>query len=227
MSDTIGPVRSGSILTPQEFFEPVQPQPQVETTPLVQLNQDTFETRSVDLRQQLTSPNSRLAIAIGNAEGTRTLRGGFTNAYYGHGDPGNRRWNKGTFSFQVYQNRNVRTPGQADQAQLSILRARIPQFEAAARRAGLDPSNPRLQAAFFDLSNQSSPRIWGRFLARLTQTLGGKELSVKNIIAARYDAMFDDRGRFTATGLKRPSKAMRDQTRRTNAIEQVLQSRMR
>lgn len=43
---------------------------------------------------------SRLAVAIGAAEGTRTVTGDKTPAYYGHVDPGNGVWNWGTFSFQ-------------------------------------------------------------------------------------------------------------------------------
>ncbi len=44
--------------------------------------------------------NSLVAIAIGHAEGTRTVHGSRTDAYYGHTDPGNGVWNLGTFSYQ-------------------------------------------------------------------------------------------------------------------------------
>ncbi|MBL8957882.1 MAG: LysM peptidoglycan-binding domain-containing protein, partial [Myxococcaceae bacterium] len=129
-------------------------------------------TGGLNLQSELSSPDSTLSIAIGNAEGTRTVNGGRTAAYGSHTDPGNGARNLGTFSYQAHQNPNVRTPEQADQVQLARLRAQIPAYEAAARRAGLDPNNPRLQAAYFDLWNQS-PRMAGRFLERLPQTMGG------------------------------------------------------
>lgn len=220
MVDSLSPLRSSQ--TVRSYSEsPTSSMYEVDE-PTVPLNADVFEAAPTSLSRQLSSPNSKLAIAIGNAEGTRTVRGGFTKAYYGHLDPGNQRANLGTFSFQRYQNKNVKTPQQADQAQLSILRARIPAFEQACRRAGVDAKNPKLQAAFFDLSNQCSPRIWNRFLDRLPRTLAGKELSLTNLTRARWDAMFDDRGRFTATGLKTPGRAMRDQLRRMKAIDSVV-----
>lgn len=180
--------------------------------------------QGLDLQRELSSPDSTLSVAIGNAEGTRTRDGGRTAAYGSHNDPGNGRRNLGTFSYQAHQNPNVRTPEQADQVQLQRLRGQIPAYEAAARRAGLDPNNPRLQAAYFDLWNQS-PRMAGRFLERLPQTMGGREITVDNLVQARLNSTFDDRGRFTSTGLGNPQRAERDQRRRLEAMEAVLQAR--
>jgi hypothetical protein len=198
---------------------PLSEQPTLRSTPL---SSDAFETGADDLSRALSSSGTTLCVAIGHAEGTRTVNGGRTAAYYHHGDPANGRRNLGTFSFQQYQDQSVKTPEDADRVQLGRLRARIPMFEAACRRAGVDARDERLQAAFFDLSNQCSPRIWNRFLARLPQTLGGKPLTVKALTLARFDAMFDDKGHFTAMGLKSPTRALADQTRRMNAIEAVI-----
>ena len=176
------------------------------------------------LRQQLSNPDTTLSVAIGNAEGTRTRTGGRTSAYGAHNDPGNGRRNLGTFSYQAYQNPNVRTPEQADAVQLQRLRAQIPAYESAVRRAGLDPNNPRLQAAYFDLWNQS-PRMAQRFLERLPQTLAGREITVESLTAARLNSCYDDRGRFTSTGLNNPRQAERDQRRRLEAIGGVLRER--
>jgi len=178
----------------------------------------------LDLQRELSSPDSTLSVAIGNAEGTRTRDGGRTRAYGSHNDPGNGRRNLGTFSYQAHQNPNVRTPEQADQVQLARLRRQIPAYEAAARRAGLDPSNPRLQAAYFDLWNQS-PRMAQRFLDRLPQTMAGREINVENLTAARLNSCYDDRGRFTSTGLRNPQRAEADQRRRLQAMEAVLRAR--
>ena len=200
---------------------PQQPNTDGEQT-VSQTTAGTKNGRGFNLQKELSSADSVLSVAIGNAEGNRTVDGGKTGSYGSHVDPGNGKKNLGNFSYQAYQNKNVQTPAQADQAQLGVLRSFQPKYEAACRKAGMDPNNPRLQAAFFDLANQCSPEIFNRFLNRLPQTLAGKPLTVENLIKARHDALFDDRGRFTATGLKTPAKAMADQTRRMRAIEAVL-----
>jgi hypothetical protein len=109
-----------------------------------------------------------------------------------------------------------------DRVQLAMLYRRIPLFEAACRRAGLDSKNPRLQAAFFDLSHQCAPRVWNRFLNRLPQTLGRCAPSMRDVVHARFDAMFDARGRFTAAEVTSPARAIGDQLHRQNALETVL-----
>jgi LysM repeat protein len=184
--------------------------------------QGTKNGKSFNLQKELSSADSILSIAIGNAEGNRTVTGAKTASYGSHVDPGNGKKNLGNFSYQAYQNPNVKTPAQADQAQLGVLRSFQPKYEAACRKAGIDPNNPRMQAAFFDLANQCSPKIWGRFLERLPQTMAGKEITVDNLIKARHNALFDDRKVFTATGLKTPTRALADQTRRMRAMEAVL-----
>jgi hypothetical protein len=175
----------------------------------------------LNLHDQFSSPDSTLSVAIGNAEGNRTVNGGRTRSYGGHTDPGNHAHNRGTFS---YQGPGATTPEQADQIQLRRLQGQIPAYTQAAQRAGLDPNNPRLQAAYFDLWNQS-PRMAGRFLQRMGQTLGNQPLTPQSIAAARTNAAYDDQGRFTSTGLHTPQRAAADQLRRENALEAVLRAR--
>lgn len=180
--------------------------------------------RGMNLASELSSPNSTLSVAIGNAEGNRTVNGGTTGSYGGHIDPGNRAHNLGTFSFQTKQDRNVSNAAEADAVQLRRLRGQIPAFEAACQKAGVDANNPRLQAAYFDLWNQS-PNMAKRFLGRMQSQLGGKELSVENITKARVNSTRNAFGIFTSTGLKNPAKAYQDQLRRENALEAVLRHR--
>ena len=61
--------------------------------------------------------DSLVARAVGSAEGTRTAEGGYTAAYYGHVDPGNHKWNLGSFSYQHGAN----SPTEADAKQLKWL----------------------------------------------------------------------------------------------------------
>jgi len=97
----------------------------------------TASTRpTLNLQAELSNPDSALSVAIGNAEGTRTVSGGRTAAYSGHEDPGNGAWNAGTFSYQVKQG-GAGSPAEAD---------RVPRMNAIADvlkvRGLLDGSAP-------------------------------------------------------------------------------------
>ena len=88
-----------------------------------------------DLTQQSASPDSELSVAIGMAEGTRTAGGGKTTVCDGHTDPGNQKAIQGTFSYQHMAS----SPHEADQKQLQAMREFRPEYEAAYRKAGIDP----------------------------------------------------------------------------------------
>ncbi|NJN60517.1 MAG: hypothetical protein HC795_02330 [Coleofasciculaceae cyanobacterium RL_1_1] len=61
------------------------------------------------------------AIAIGMAEGTRTIDGVRTAAWYGHTDPGNANYNVGTFSSQ----NTALSPELADDQELQRIREKL------------------------------------------------------------------------------------------------------
>jgi len=186
--------------------------------------------------------NAAAAIVIGTAEGTRRPDGGFTPAYGGHTDPGNAAHNRGSFSYQ----HTASSPADADRRQLQTLSNQLPAYEAAARRAGLDPNNARLASAYLDLLNQS-PSAAGRFLNQLG-TLRGQPLDAAHIADLRLhsfvDASTGQRFRLGSGGLagsgfatiaqrqqhgRTPTEAQvqavirADQLRRTNAVESALQ----
>lgn len=196
--------------------------------------------------QQFTNPalasNAAAAIVIGTAEGTRRPDGGFTAAYGGHTDPGNAAHNRGSFSYQ----HAASSPADADRRQLQTLRDHLPAYEAAARRAGLDPADARLASAYLDLFNQS-PSAAGRFVGQL-ETLRGQPLDVAHIANLRFrsfvNASTGQRFRLDSGGLagsgfaniaqrqqhgRAPTEAQvqavirADQLRRTNAVEGALQ----
>jgi uncharacterized protein (TIGR02594 family) len=143
---------------------------------------------TMDLRR-FTDPalgsNAAAAIVIGNAEGTRRPDGGFTAAFGGHTDPGNAAHNRGSFSYQ----HAASSPADADRRQLQTLQGRLPAYEAAARGAGLDPSNVRLASAYLDLYNQS-PSAAQRFLNQL-DTLRGRPLDVATLTQLRVNSFVD------------------------------------
>ncbi|HEY8880912.1 MAG TPA: TIGR02594 family protein [Roseateles sp.] len=195
--------------------------------------------------QHFTDPalgsNAAAAIVIGSAEGTRRPDGGFTAAYGGHTDPGNAVHNRGSFSYQ----HAATSPADADRRQLQTLQGQLPAYEAAARRAGLDPSNARLASAYLDLYNQS-PSAAGRFLSQLG-TLRGQPLDAAHLTQLRFNSFVDaasgERFRLSGGGQagsgfvniarnqlhRTPTEAevqaviRADQQRRTNAVEGALQ----
>jgi murein DD-endopeptidase MepM/ murein hydrolase activator NlpD len=125
---------------------PVAPKGPVGQTSGGQINlQDFFDPTK--------GSKSPAAIVIGNAEGNRTPNDGFRASYTSHIDPGNGKGNRGSFSYQ--HGTKGTTPEQADRLQLAKLSNQIPAYEAAARKAGLDPKNATLATAYFDLFNQS------------------------------------------------------------------------
>jgi LysM repeat protein len=122
---------------------------------------------------------SLAAIVIGNAEGNRRPDGSFTKSANGHIDPGNGAANVGSFSKQGMAGSSIES---ADKAQLKALSAKIPAYEAAAQKAGLDPKNALLASSYFDLYNQS-PKAAGRFLDQMgyLKTNGISEKTVNQL----------------------------------------------
>ncbi len=179
---------------------------------------------------------SPAAIVIGNAEGTRTPSGGTTSAYNGHVDPGNSAQNRGSFSLQGAAGS---TAEQADRTQLARLTGRIPVYEEAARRAGLDPANATLATAYFDLYNQS-PTAAARFLNQLDtlRTAGISQASVTDLrfhsfvdrsTGQRFEGAGGGFARIAADRLERAPTEREvqavirsDQTRRQNAMARAM-----
>lgn len=173
---------------------------------------------ALDLNRELASPDSRLSVAIGVAEGTRTPDGARTAAYTQHTDPGNGKTNVGTFSYQ----HGAASPAQADRQQLQEFKRVQPQYENACRKAGLDPSNPLLAATFFDLYNQAPAAAMnkGGLLDQLP-SLARKGVTAENLAQARYQSFYDpDKGAFD-TNLSLPDLKA-DQQRRTDCLVQVV-----
>jgi murein DD-endopeptidase MepM/ murein hydrolase activator NlpD len=108
--------------------------------------------------------NAPVAIIVGNAEGTRTPSGGKTKLYYGHTDPGDKKPNIGSFSYNASRGLgNATTPEAADKVELKGLNSARTNYESKVRAAGLDPNNSLLASTFFDEHIQS-PRSAGRLL---------------------------------------------------------------
>jgi hypothetical protein len=189
--------------------------------------------------------DSPLAVAIGAAEGTRTVEGSKNPAYYWHQDPGNYANNFGTFSYQhfgasethkVDQQQTVgakrataakhNLPELADQRQLKRLRQFHDQLRQQALAKGMTLTQLELVNGL-DLVNQSEEAalaVWG-YLDRLAQM---KELMPhdpeEQILEARTWAYWSpDLNHWDAPGLGNTYSTIRhDQTRRYEAVKAAL-----
>lgn len=166
--------------------------------------------------------NSLVAKAVGSAEGTRTPDGGKTWAYYGHVDPGNGRWNLGSFSYQ----HGASSPEEADQRQLDRLRR---QFEvirqqadaAIGLRLGLEA-----QLNGIDLANQAPLAALDRggYIDRLRQAQDQGLKGSKAVLYARtYSYLNPVTNQWDAPGLGNNLDSItQDQARRQSAIAQAI-----
>lgn len=145
--------------------------------------------------------NSLMAIAIGNAEGTRTPDGGKTSAFSSHTDPGNGVTNLGTFSYQ----HGASSPEEADQKQLERLKG---QMQPLAGQLSRKDVATWLNLA--DLLNQS-PAAGQNFPKYLQQCNG-------DILCARVKSYEGDAPGITRNGIT----IEQDQRRRMEGIEKAI-----
>ena len=107
------------------------------------------------------------AVVIGHAEGNIDTFGKPKKDYYGHKDPGDGKWNIGSFSranARFPKSPPARTPQEADQMHLKTLQSDAGKFTNALEKAGLDPENVWLQSTYFDALNQAGPDIANKML---------------------------------------------------------------
>ena len=170
--------------------------------------------------------DSLVARVVGSAEGTRTVEGKRTPAYYGHTDPGNGVWNLGSFSYQ----HGAKTPEEADQKQLKRLRAQAELLHQKANALGLELSlEEKLNG--IDLANQAPKAALDRggYIDWLDNArrmgLSGEEA----VLWARTRSFLDpDTQQWNAPGLGNTTASIsRDQERRLKAIAYALASFMR
>ncbi|MGP1384742.1 MAG: hypothetical protein ACTS2F_14350 [Thainema sp.] len=183
------------------------------------------ETKPISRTDQLFAgkADSLVARAIGHAEGTRTISGEHTPAYYGHNDPGNGKWNLGSFSYQ----HGASSPEVADELQLQRLQEQYQTLQQQAQQLKLDLSLAE-DLNGLDLANQAPRAALGEagYLARLAeaQTMGLRGSDA--ILWARTRAFLDpDTQQWNAPGLGNTLTGIsRDQERRMTAIQQILET---
>lgn len=167
--------------------------------------------------------NSLVAVAVGNAEGTRTPEGKNSAGYYGHSDPGNGVWNLGTFSYQHGAN----SPEEADKKQLNRLKKQAQVMQEQATAKGLKLTLEETLNGI-DLANQAPKAVLDTqgyidWLAKAHE-MGMDKSEV--ILWARVQSFIDPKTQqWNAPGLgNNATQITRDQRRRVEAIANALQA---
>ena len=170
--------------------------------------------------------------AIGMAEGTVTASGQKTSAWYGHGDPGNGRLNRGFGSYQVYQHRRGAglSAAEADRVQADRLATQWPRIDKALTQAGFVPGPVRdlVAANALDAWNQAPETQEGKHgllnpaqLGELKGRVDRGEPPVNAVVSWRTNAFRNDSGRLEAGGFGNSlPRLTADQRRRTEAVAQ-------
>lgn len=147
--------------------------------------------------------------AIGRAEGTRDRNGNPTAAFNGHTDPGNRKRNQGSFSYQ----HGASSPDEADQKWLAVLRKAEPEIQQQAIAKFNQPLSKAALVAALDAYTQS-PDAGKRFVPHLATA----DPSPEQLIAARTAALAESRRVLGGP----PLNVSADQQRRVNALLEQL-----
>lgn len=170
------------------------------------------------IRRLFANPDSPGVIALGMAEGTRTVDGGKTSAYWGHTDPGNGKHNLGSFSYQ----HGARTPEEADFLQLQRLYQYTAALQEYAAANNMQLTLIELMAGI-DLANQA-PLAAQHYLANLQQLKARGFVGMDAILEARaYSYINPATGRLEASGFDNNWQWLRyDQARRIAAIQHAL-----
>ena len=240
INDELGPMGVDALKRAKRELKLTGPEDQAGPTTVAALRTRASQGTAADFGAQLRSSSlSQTPIyrAIGLAEGTIGANGQPTDAYFGHGDPGNGALNRGFASYQVFQHPrgNALTAPEADRVQADRLAAQWPTIDAALTRAGFAPGPVRnlVAANALDAWNQSPATQGGRYgllnpaqLSKLKAELAAGTNPVDAVTSWRAESYQTDSGRLDAPGLGNSMSRVRaDQGRRAAAVAQGLSVR--
>jgi hypothetical protein len=141
-----------------------------------------------------------LFVMIGVSEGTRTANGGYTKAYYGHSDPGDQNYNRGTVS----GGRNSSaSPEMIDQKWMGILTNMQQRMRPQLIVLGLMPGTQGYNRVMFNLMDLTvqSPKAAQDFAGSLFGTVREGGFTIEAIAKARADSFINpETGRLEASG---------------------------
>lgn len=145
----------------------------------------------------IRSDRHPIMVAIGINEGTRTPDGGYTQAYFGHRDPGNGKLNVGTVSGQ-----QGGSPQSSDRRWMGMLTNTAVKVTPLLQRMGIQQNSVGFNRLLFnalDLAVQA-PAALPDFLRRLPRIIQAG-VTIEAIAKARADSFFNPAtGRLEAGG---------------------------
>ena len=147
----------------------------------------------------INSDKHELFVMVGVAEGTRTASGGYTKAYYGHTDPGDGNWNRGTVSGGRGTNASPQMVDRRWMGTLTNVQQRMRGFLVA---SGLEPGTAGFNRVMFNLIDLTvqSPAAARDFAGKLPE-MKQKGWTIEAIAKARADSFIDPAtGRLDAPG---------------------------
>ena len=186
------------------------------TRPLPQINGNVV-VKVVPLT--MSGPKHPYFVSIGIAEGTRTPNGGFTKAWYGHSDPGDSNYNRGTVSGGRGPTRGM-TPEQVDNYYMNELTALSLGAAPVLQQYGLKPNAQIWHRAMFnylDLHVQS-PAAARDFLRKIPEAIkaGGQ---IEAFAKIRADSYRDPVSGRLYTSFASYGDLLRDQRSRAGAFD--------
>jgi hypothetical protein len=141
-----------------------------------------------------------LFVMIGVSEGTRTANGGYTKAYYGHSDPGDGNYNRGTVSGG---RGTSASPEMVDQKWMGILTNLQQRMRPQLIVMGLMPGTQGYNRVMFNLMDLEvqSPAANQSFAGSLFGTVREAGFTIEAIAKARADSFINPAtGRLEAGG---------------------------
>ena len=170
------------------------------------------------LKNAITSVNHELFVAIGISEGTRTPSGGFTQAYYGHTDPGDGNRNVGTVSGGRGR---AKTPQAVDREYMKILTEVQYKVAPVLKGLGLQPGTAGYNRVMFNILDLEvqAPAAVPDFIRKLGD-VKAQGFTIDAIAKARADSFFTPAGNLDAPGFNNNySLLLKDQRARAGVYD--------
>ena len=167
----------------------------------------------------ITNDKHELFVMIGIAEGTRTASGGYTQAYYGHRDPGDGHYNRGTVSGGRGSNMS---PEMVDRKWMGTLTAVQQRMRPVLMQYGLKPGTQGFNRMMFNLLDLTvQAPVAAQDLAGKLAEIKAKGWTVEAIAKARADSFINPRtGRLEAGGFGNSyQRLMQDQRSRAGVYD--------
>ena len=152
-------------------------------------------------------------VSIGLNEGTRTSDGGFTDAYFGHTDPGDGASNRGTVSARAG------TPEEADQTWKGILNDTRSKYKNTLVNMGIPVGSDNYQVLMFNILDLrvQAPAAVPDFVDKIPLIIQSG-VSAESIGAARADSYINPATGKLETTFKSYEDLLRDQMARSMTI---------